>query len=121
MRLLLVVFFALLAIDADAQVTILPNKCAGCYASLTIGTSDTVIVNQYTTTKFLDVWNVSNSAMVCISLGNAAATITGTQCSAGEIPLPPGFHKSFEDNFVPTDAVHAISSASSTPITVGVE
>ena len=66
----------------------------------------------------LDVVNLSPTATICLNLG-APATISGTTCAAGEISLPPLWHRSWEGAFIPTDALHAIASAASTPASVG--
>lgn len=92
----------------------------GSYSSATVGTTDAVIVAAASpATRFLDIYNDSATATVCINFG-ATATISGTTCAAGEITLPPLWHRSWENSFVPSDAIHAISSAAATPVTVGV-
>jgi hypothetical protein len=88
------------------------------YAAVTVGTSDSVILSGGGSYHFLDIVNNSASATVCINF-NATATISGTSCSTGEIALPPLWHRSWEGSFVPTDAIHAIASAASTPASVG--
>jgi hypothetical protein len=100
---------------------IAPTTGTSAYSPATVGTTDSTIVAAGTASKFLDLINVSATATICINFGAAAATITGSQCAAGEITLPPLFHRSWESNFVPTDAVHAIASAAATPATVGAD
>jgi hypothetical protein len=95
-----------------------PNQAPGAYSTATVGTSDSTILAANTAFYFLDLVNASASATICINFG-ATATISGTQCAAGEITLPPLWHRSWDGNFVPTDAVHAIASAVSTPASVG--
>jgi hypothetical protein len=95
-----------------------PNVASGAYASVTVGTVDSTILAANTAFYFLDVVNASATATICLNFG-AAATITGTQCAAGEIALPPLWHRSWEGSFVPSDAIHAIASAASTPASVG--
>lgn len=97
-----------------------PNAGVGAYVSATIGASDVIVLAAGTGAYFLDVANLSATATICVSFG-AAATISGSQCAAGEIALPPLWHRSWEGSFVPTDAVHAISSSASTPMSVGVK
>lgn len=93
----------------------------GSYAAFTVGTGDGIIVAATNPgSKFLDIVNQSPTATVCINFG-AAATITGTACAAGEYTLPPLWHRSWENSFVPSDVIHAIASAASTPVTVGVK
>lgn len=101
-------------------VTALPTSGAVAYSAATVGASDSTILAGSTATVFLDLINTSATATVCINLG-ATATISGTQCAAGEITLPPLWHRGWEGTFVPTDAVHAIASAASTQFTVGVK
>jgi hypothetical protein len=93
-----------------------PSTGTGAYASATAGVADSTV--SASPVYFLDIVNTSSTATVCVNLG-AIATITGTACAAGEITLPPLWHRSWEDNFVPTDAIHVIASAASTPLAVG--
>jgi hypothetical protein len=95
-----------------------PNQATGAYSSVTVGTSDSTILAASTAFYFLDLVNASATATICVNFG-ATATISGTQCAAGEIALPPLWQRSWEGSFVPTDAVHAIASAASTPAAVG--
>jgi len=97
-----------------------PNAAPGAYVSASIGVADTLILAAAAGAYFLDVANLSSTATICISFG-APATISGSQCSAGEIALPPLWHRSWEGTFVPTDAVHAIASGAATPMSVGVK
>ena len=95
-----------------------PNVATGAYASATVGTADSTILAASSAFYFLDILNNSASATICINFG-ATATISGSTCAAGEISLPPLWHRSWEGSFVPTDAVHAIASAASSPVSVG--
>lgn len=95
-----------------------PTTGTGGYSAATVGTTDGTIGSA--PTLFLDIVNVSNTATVCLNLG-ATATIAGTQCAAGEIALSPGWHRSWEGSFVPSDTVHAIASAAGTQVAVGVK
>ena len=95
-----------------------PNLATGAYASATVGTTDSTILAAGTAYYLLDLINDSPSATICINFG-ATATISGTSCAAGEITLSPLWHRSWEGSFIPTDAVHAIASAASTPVSVG--
>lgn len=105
---------------SGGTVTPVPTTGAGNYSYVTIGTSDSTIVAASTAKVFLDLVSTSATATICVNLG-ATATISGNQCASGEITLPPLWHRSWENNFVPTDAVHAIASAASTPGAVGVK
>ena len=95
-----------------------PNVASGAYTAATIGTSDQTILAAGSAYYFLDLVNDSATATVCINFG-ATATIAGTSCSAGEITLPPLWHRSWEGSFIPTDTLHAIASAASTPASIG--
>jgi hypothetical protein len=95
-----------------------PNLASGAYGSATIGTSDSIILNAGSAFYLLDIVNLSSTATICLSFG-AAATISGATCAAGEIALPPLWHRSWEGALIPTDALHAIASAASTPASVG--
>jgi hypothetical protein len=95
-----------------------PNLGSGAYLPATVGTSDQTILAAGAGYYFLDLVNLSPSATICINFG-ASATISGSACTAGEITLPPLWHRSFEGSFVPTDSIHAIASAASTPASVG--
>jgi hypothetical protein len=97
-----------------------PNLAGGAYGPATIGTSDLPILAANSAYYLLDIVNLSPTATICINFG-ATATINGVVCAAGEITLPPLWHRSWEGAFVPTDAIHAIASATSTPATVGVK
>lgn len=95
-----------------------PTNSTGAYTAATITAADTTILAASTAKVFLDLVNDSSTATICINFG-AVATITGTACSAGEVTLPPLFHRSWEGNFVPADAIHAIASAASVAAAVG--
>ena len=97
-----------------------PNAGSGAYVSATIGVSDAILLSAGAGAYFLDVANLSATATICISFGSTA-TISGSQCAAGEIALPPLWHRSWEGTFVPTDAVHEISNGAATPMSVGVK
>lgn len=101
-----------------SNVAIVPSQVAQPYAAKTIGISDSTLAA--TVTNYLDIVNNSASATMCINFG-AAATISGTACAAGEITIPPLWHRSWPDGgtLVPTGAIHAIASAASTPASVG--
>lgn len=95
-----------------------PTNSAGAYSAQTVGTSASTIIVASACKVFCDVYNTSSTATICINVG-AAATISNGSCAAGEITLPPLWHRSWEGTYVPSDAVSAIASAASTPATVG--
>jgi hypothetical protein len=105
-----VAVLGLLTGRADAQSVV--------YTSQTVGTSSAQILAQGTARVFLDVINLSSTNTVCINFA-AAATITGTACGAGEITLPPLWHRSWEGVFIPGEAINAIASGSGTSVSVG--
>lgn len=98
-----------------------PTKSAGTYTAVTVGTSSASILAASTATVFLDFINNSQTATVCLFLGAGPATISGSLCAAGEITVPPLWHWSKEENFVPTDQIFAIASAASTAGSLGVK
>ena len=96
----------------------MPSSATGAYTSATIGTTAGTV--GATPSVFLDVVNLSSSATVCLGFG-AAPTVSGTTCAAGEIALPPLWHRSWEGSFVPADQLYAIASSAATPISIGVK
>lgn len=115
-RILLVLFaLTISASAARAQSTVSPNVYK---TPATVGATDSTIVAAGSVFYFLDLVNDSPTATICINFG-AVATISGTTCAAGEITLPPLWHRSWENNLVPNDAIHAIASAGATPMTLG--
>lgn len=99
-------------------ITPAPTNSASAYHAATITASDQTIVTASTAIVMLDLRNLSPTATVCINLG-ATATISGTQCTAGEISVAPLGNVYWSGNYVPPDAVHAIASAASVPFTYG--
>lgn len=106
---LLTFAFVLVAFPALASVSN-PSR----YVSASIGTTAAAVLQQGTTRVFLDIVNESSTATVACAFGSTP-TING----AGSITLPPLWHRSWENNFIPTDAIYCVSSASSTPVTIG--
>jgi hypothetical protein len=88
----------------------------GTYSSVTVGTSSAQALAAGSASKFLDIMNESASATIACAFG-ATAVING----GGSITFPPGWHRSWEGSFVPTDAVNCIASGASTPATIGVK
>lgn len=91
------------------------------YSGVSIGTSSAQVVAPASSYQLLDLVNVSATATVCCRLGSAVATISTTQCAAGEIPLAPLAHRVWETGFIPGDAVQCIASATATQMTIGVK
>jgi len=98
--------------------TFLPTNSSGAYSAVTIGTTASTIITAGACKVFCDIVNDSPTATICISVGSTA-TITGSACAAGEITIPPLWHRSWEGSYVPSDAISAIASSSSTPGAVG--
>ena len=97
------------------------NASAGIYSSASVGTSDGIILSASTASRFLDIRNDSPTATICLNFGSAAV-IYGTTCAAGNITLPPLWRQSWgTSDTIPTDAIHAIASAASTPASIGVK
>jgi hypothetical protein len=86
------------------------------YQPYTIGLSPTVVVNQNIAGVILDFVNVSTTATIACAPSYTTPTING----AGSYTIPPGWHRSWEGSFVPTDQWACIASAANTPMTVGV-
>ncbi len=108
-------------VQCDSKGRLITNNVtsgSGAYTGVTVGTADSTILTASTAQYFLDLVNNSATATICINFGTTA-TILGSACSAGEITIPPLWHRSWEQNFIPTDAIHAIASGASTPATVG--
>lgn len=104
--------------------TAVPSGGAGVatYSPLTLGTSDAVVVSS--ATGYVDIFNVSNSATVCLAFAGVTATISGTQCSAGEYSLPPLWRHSWPEGgsgVLPGFPIHGIASAAGTQVSVGVK
>lgn len=98
--------------------TVTPTNSAGAYSAVTVGTSASTAITAAACKVFCEIVNDSPSATICVNVG-ASATITGTTCAAGEITLPPLWHRSWEGFYVPSDAVSVIASAASTPAAAG--
>jgi hypothetical protein len=102
-----------------------PVNSAGNYSGASVGTSPATIVAALSSgSRYLvDIINLSSSATVCLSLGGAAS-ISGSTCAAGEVPLAPGGRTTWPSggsSFVPGDAITAIASSSGVPLTIGVK
>lgn len=84
------------------------------YFAFTLGTTSAQILAPGQTNIFLDINNDSATATIACAFNNPAV-ING----AGSITIPSLTHRSWENKFVPSDQINCISSAASTPITVG--
>lgn len=99
-------------------MVVTPTNSSGAYGSATVGTSASTIITAAACKVFCEVVNNSQTATVCINVG-ATATISTGVCAAGEITLPPLWHRSWEGSYVPSDAISAIASSGSTPVATG--
>ena len=104
----------LLANIATGAVTPAPTNAPGVYAAATVGTTASTLLAANTAKVFLDIVNVSPTATLWVSVGGTA--VAG---AAGTIPLPPGWHRSWEGSYVPSDAISCIASAAATSVTIG--
>lgn len=103
-----------LPISGTFSATSTPTNASGAYSSATVGTSSAQVLAASTAKTLLDIVNESTTATIACALG-ATAVING----AGSITIPPGWHRSWEGSFVPSDAVNCIASGASTPISIG--
>jgi hypothetical protein len=112
-------------LTVSGSVSPLPINATGNYSPATVGTSaSTIVATAGGNARYLvDIINLSGSATVCLDVGGTA-TISGSTCAAGEIPLAPGARQTWPQGaagFVPSDAISAIASASATAMTVGLK
>lgn len=98
-----------------APSTVTPIKGSGAYNPATITNSSTQVLAAGIASAMLDIVNESTTATIACAFGVSAAVING----AGSITIPPGWHRSWEGFFVPTDAVNCISSVASSAASVG--
>jgi hypothetical protein len=91
-----------------------PLYASGAYSGTTVGTTAAVVLAANTAHAYLDIVNQSSTATIACNFGGTAV-INGP----GSITIPPGWHRSWEGFFVPTDAVSCVASAANTPITIG--
>ncbi len=113
------------AITGQAQAVVTQSTAGfsamGFYTAATIGIADATILAAETASRFLDIRNNSATATICVNFG-ATATITGSVCSAGEVTIAPLSRQLWgASDVVPSDAIHAVASAASTPATIGVK
>lgn len=74
-------------------------------------------LNSNAPISYMRVWNVapSNGGTIWLSRNGSPAVVNG----AGSFPLPPGQYELFtEPQAIPVNALSAISTAASTPLTV---
>lgn len=106
-------FISLLALPALGQVDVV-----GAVSAVTVGNSSAQVLAKGPR-RYLDIKNESATASIACNFGGTAALNT-----AGNYTIPPGWHKSWPDggntNFVPSDTINCIASASSTPATLTV-
>lgn len=105
----------ILSVSAYAQ----NSTGRGSYTPLTVGTTDVQVYVGGVEKSYLYLVNLSATATVCLKFG-APATIAGSTCQAGELIMPPNTSLLWQTGFVPDDDLHAIASAATTPMTLGV-
>ena len=99
-------------------INILPTNSSGAFSGVTVGTSAATIIAAAACKVYCMVHNASLTATVCLN-PNGVATISGTQCAAGELSESPLSTWWWDASYVPSDAISAIASAASTQVTVG--
>lgn len=91
-----------------------PITGTGGVTAVTVGTASAQAIAAATRTAILAFKNESTSASIAISLGGTAALNT-----AGSFTIPPGQLLTLSTPaYVPGDAINAIASAATTPMTV---
>lgn len=100
-----------------AMLLIASSASAAPYDPATVGTTESTILTTRNGGNTLDIVSNSPTATVCINFG-ATATIAAGVCAAGEITIPPLWHRKWTAPDVPAGDVHAISSAASTPLSL---
>lgn len=114
-RLAAVLVLCLVPALARAQAIIAPSSGPATVTSATVGTSASQILPAATNRRLnLSVCDESASASVAVSLGSTVPAING----AGSWTLASLACISWTGYFVPSDSVHAIASAASTPVTI---
>ena len=98
---------------------------AGGMSPATVGVTAAQVLAAGAGTQSREFFNISNTATICLSFGGTP-TITGTQCGGtGAIvpiaPLQAIWWPTATGGLVPTDAVSAIASAASTPLTIEIK
>lgn len=111
---------AFLAPGAGAQSpAVWAGSGVGTITGATIGTTSAQVLPAVSARTILSFWNLSSSAIVCLNPGTSAATITGSTCAPGEIPVGPGANVAAgAPGFVASDAFQGIASAAATPLTI---
>lgn len=90
-----------------------PASGGGSVTPVTLGTSSTQVLAAVTARKFLAIDNESTGAAIACALGTSAALNT-----AGSFTIEPGWTRTWDGSFVPSDAVNCIAAVGSTPVTV---
>ncbi|HEV2303336.1 MAG TPA: hypothetical protein VGR91_17350 [Stellaceae bacterium] len=90
-----------------------PSSGSGSVTAVTLGTISTQVLAAVTSRKFLSIDNESASAAIACALGTAAAIN-----AAGSFTIEPGWTRTWDGSFVPSDAVNCIAASGSTPVTV---
>ena len=93
-----------------------PQGYSNVYTSYTVGTTSQKLVKAYVANKFLDIVNNSTTATIYCNFGSDALADGSSSLS-----IPPLWHRSYEGGVTPYDALYCISSAASTPVSIGVK
>lgn len=96
-----------------SAATLTPTNSSGSFAAATITNSSVQYVAAAAAHTILDIKNESTTATIACAFGATAAINT-----AGSYTIPPGWHRSWEGSYVPSDAVNCISSAATSPATI---
>lgn len=102
---------ALLAFPAAADQ---PWSAPGSNSSATVGTAAVQLLGQAGSRVHLAIDN-EGAAPVGVCFGAPCVPSIG---AAGTWTIPPGWTRSWDGNFVPSDAVQAIAGAAGTPVNI---
>lgn len=103
-------------ISGSISANTTPTNGTGAYGGVTVTNTSTEMVPAGTAIVFLQIKNESPTATIACNLG-LPAVING----AGSITLTPGGSATWDGSYVPGDAVNCISSAASSPATIGAQ
>lgn len=95
---------------SGGSITVEPATASAEYQSGTVGAVSAQLIATESR-QYLDIINQGTVSIAC-SLGGTA--VVG---GAGSIDIPPGWHRSWDASFVPSDAVNCISSSGTVNVT----